>query len=181
MKGMRHTPKTSGNGAADPSDRTVWQRARAADAVFDEAERFLDLAGFADGRLDADDRERVAVLVAGDPDAAADVTAALELAGTQPMPAAARIVARAEALTGAPERGRVIPFIRAARPEIVSVARWGSLAAAIAFAGWIGFALGSDASLAFGQIAQAHDDGAFADLFDPAGGILRNITNGPES
>ncbi len=57
----------------NPVDRRLWQRCRMMDADEDEAARFLDLAAFADGLLDIEERERVAALLAADPEAAADV------------------------------------------------------------------------------------------------------------
>jgi len=60
---------------AEASDRTLWRSAAAAETIEHEGERFLDLAGFADGRLDPDERDRVAERLARDPDAAADVAA----------------------------------------------------------------------------------------------------------
>ena len=57
-------------------DAALWRRARMVDMTMDDGERALDLAGFADLRLDADDRERVAEWLAGDPIAAGDVAAA---------------------------------------------------------------------------------------------------------
>ena len=36
-------------------DRALWQQSRLTDAAPDEAERLIDLAAFADGRLDEDD------------------------------------------------------------------------------------------------------------------------------
>src|SRR5256885_17124511 len=65
---------------AEAADRAVWQRSVTAETVEDEAERFLDLAGFADGRLDADERDRIADRLAQDPEASADVLAARALA-----------------------------------------------------------------------------------------------------
>ena len=40
-------------GSPDP---TLWRRGRDAEIAPEEAERFLDLAGFAEGRLDASPR-----------------------------------------------------------------------------------------------------------------------------
>ena len=53
---------TRRNPAAGLSDAALWRRSRTVDMSEDaaETERYLDLAGFADGRLDPDDRERVA-------------------------------------------------------------------------------------------------------------------------
>src|SRR5207244_1996426 len=111
-------------------------------------ERYLDLAGFADGRLDPDDREQVAERLAGDPVAAGDVAAARALAAgaerTEAMPEAA--ITRASMLVGGGETqgATVIPFplSRGNQPWLHGMARWGSLVAAMAVASWLGFTLG---------------------------------------
>ena len=74
-EGPEHAPNPA-------ADRRLWQRCRTMDADEDEAARFLDLAAYADGLLDIEERERVAALLAADPEAAADVRAAQRL----PMP-----------------------------------------------------------------------------------------------
>src|SRR5207247_32149 len=61
-------------------DAALLRRSRMVEMTPDEAERYLDLAGFADGRLDPDDCERVAEWLAGDPAAAGDIAAARALA-----------------------------------------------------------------------------------------------------
>ena len=58
------------------SDRALWRRSCLTDAPEDEASRFLDLAAFADGLLEPDERDRIAALLAGDPVATDDVAAA---------------------------------------------------------------------------------------------------------
>src|SRR5260370_25921653 len=101
--------------AAGLSDNAVWQKSRLLDIPEDESERFLDLAGFADGQLDPDDRERVAEWLAGDPIAAGDVAAARALgAAAERVQAAPQfIVARASSLVAAhmPHRDKIIPFL----------------------------------------------------------------------
>jgi anti-sigma factor RsiW len=161
-------------------DRTLWQRCRTIDAPEDEAARFLDLAAFAEGRLDPDERDRVAALLALDPAAAADVAAARALAGGlgETPEGLDRVIARAGAILpdtpGIP--GRVVPFrLREHRPILHGVTQWGSLAAAIAIASWLGFAMGSDASLALSQTGPAID----TELLDPGTGFLRDLGEGP--
>jgi len=182
---MARTDQTSDGDPADSSDKAIWEYCRGKDAEPDPAERFLDLAGFADARLDADERERVAALLAGEPEAQGDVVAAQALAAAVQAPAAEAVVARAVALIGegAERRGQVIPFARFARPgpRIYRVASWVSLAASVAVASWLGFALGSDASLAFGQTAQSSEDGFLGDLIDPSSGVLHSINDGLDS
>jgi anti-sigma factor RsiW len=165
----------------ESSDRDLWLRSRATDAPADEAARLLDLAGFADGLLDADERDRVAALVAADPVAAADVAMAQALAGSldeRPV-GFERIVARACALASDSKfsTARVIAF--APRPQhrrvLHGLAQWGSLAAAILVASWLGFSMGSDTSLALRQPGLSSDTSLMPELFDPGTGFLRDF------
>src|SRR5207248_7973058 len=52
----------------DGAERALWRRGAATEIAEDEAERFLDLAGFADGRLDPDEHDRIAERLARDPE-----------------------------------------------------------------------------------------------------------------
>jgi hypothetical protein len=61
---------------------------------------------------------------------------------------------------------------------VQSFAQWGSLAAAIAVASWLGFAMGSDATLALSQPRQPSDSSFLPELFDPASGFLRDLGEG---
>lgn len=163
-------------------DRRLWQRCRMMDADEDEAARFLDLAAYADGLLDIEERERIAALVAADPQAAADVRAAQALADAELTSAGLeRIVARASAIspdTGSVS-GKLVPLAprRGRRLLQVSV-QWGSLAAAIALAGWLGFAMGSDTSLALSDRRQPSASGLLPELFDPGTVLLRDLGEG---
>ena len=163
-------------------DRRLWQRCRTMDADEDEAARFLDLAAYADGFLDAEERDRIAALLAADPEAAADVRAARVLAGAEPTSIGLeRIVARASAIApGAePATGGVVPFAaRRSRRLLPAFAQWGSLAAAIALAGWLGFAMGSDTSRAFSEPRQPSDTMFLPELFDAGPGFLRDLGEG---
>ncbi|MGH7036919.1 MAG: hypothetical protein ACREE4_23825 [Stellaceae bacterium] len=159
------------------ADRAVWLRSLATEAPGDEAERFLDLAAFAEGRLEDEEAERIAALLAGDPQAASDVAAA-----RAPVPSLAdsaavtRAIARACALVtvSAPEHGRLLLFARPAlrRRAVRGVAGWAGLAAALAVVGWLGFAMGSNASLALGMPSQPS---FLTQLVDPDTGILRDF------
>src|SRR4051794_20108288 len=104
---------TGGEPPVEAADQALWRRSATTVTVEDDAERFLDLAGFADGRLDPEERDRIAERAARDPEAAADIAAARALAGrgTFETPPA-DIVERACALVlgPEPERGRVLPF-----------------------------------------------------------------------
>ena len=165
-------------------DRALWQRSCRTDAPEDETARFLDLAAFAEGRLETDDHDRVAAMLAVDPAAAADVAAARALAGriTEPSDGLDRIIARACAIL--PEspiaQGEVLAFRlpRRQRSIVYGLTRWGSLAAAIAVASWLGFAMGSDTSLALSQSGAASETSGLPELFDPGTGFLRDLSDG---
>lgn len=169
--------------APDPAeDRRLWQRCLTMDAEEDEAARFLDLAAYAEGLLDIEERERVAALLAADPEAATDVRAAHALVAAERTSAGLeRIIARASAILSEADSagGKIVPF--APRPDrrlVQTFARWGSLAAAVALAGWLGFAMGSDTSLALNDHRQPSDTGLLPELFDPGTGLLRDLGEG---
>ncbi|MFI4948153.1 MAG: anti-sigma factor family protein [Alphaproteobacteria bacterium] len=171
----------SGAGAA------LWQASCSTDIAEDEAERFLDLAGYADGRLDPDDRERVAAWLAADPVAAGDIAAARRLAAStaglasMPEPAIARACALVDG--GASRQGVVIPFAPRyrSRPTLHGMAGWGSLVAAMAVASWLGFTLGVDTSRSFAQTQQTGDNGFLQELLDPATDSVRDLTGGAQT
>jgi anti-sigma factor RsiW len=164
----------------EPSDHALWQRSRLTDAPADEVARLLDLAGFADGLLDPDERERVADLLTANPTAAADVAAAQTLAGgVDEEPARfERIVAQACALVPAApiSTARVIAFVPRHRRVLHGLAQWGSLAAAILVASWLGFSMGNDTSLALSQPGLSNDNNIMPELFDPGTGFLRDFS-----
>jgi anti-sigma factor RsiW len=163
----------------ESSDRALWQRSRLTDAPADEPARFLDLAGFADGILDADEEERVAAFLAADPAAAADVAAAQVAAGgIDERPAGfERIVARACALVPDPQfsTARIIAFAPRQRRVLHGLAQWGSLAAAILVASWLGFSMGNDTSMALSQPGLTSDTSPVPELFDTGTGFLRDF------
>ncbi|HEV2097557.1 MAG TPA: hypothetical protein VGR45_01385 [Stellaceae bacterium] len=152
--------------------------------------RFLDLAAFADELLDQEEHERVAAILAADPAAAADVAAARAIADGRPAPAYGLdgITERAMALVpdAAPGSGLVQPFrpIPVSRRRWYGVAQWGSLAAALAVASWLGFTMGSGASLELSQPvqqSQAGVDTLLPELLDPATGFLRDLGEGQQT
>jgi anti-sigma factor RsiW len=152
------------------------------DADEDEAARFLDLAAYADGLLDIEERERVAALLTADTEVAADVRAAQALAVAERASAGLeRIIARASAISPEADSasGKIVPFApRHGRRALQTFAQWGSLAAAVVLAGWLGFAMGSDTSLALSDHRQPNDTGLFPELFDPGTGLLRDLGEG---
>src|SRR5260370_29199397 len=169
-------------GPTPAEDRRLWQRCRTMDAGEDETARFLDLAAYADGLLDVEEQERVAALLSADPEAAADVRAAEVLATAERTAAGLeRIIAPACPIspdTGSVS-GKVFPLAsRQGRRLLQSFAQWGSLAAAIALAGWLGFAMGSDASIELSGHRLPNDTGLLPELFYPGTGLLRALGDG---
>jgi anti-sigma factor RsiW len=141
--------------------------------------RFLDLAAFAEGRLETDEHDRVAAALGNDPAAAADVAAAQVLAHgiVEPPDGLDRVITRALAvLPAAPGRIVPLPPPRQHRRILHVLTRWGSLAAAIAIASWLGFAMGSDTSLALSQAGT--DASLLPELLDPGTGFLRDFGEG---
>lgn len=185
---MIRTDNERGEGPDRQSDRLLWQRGRLTDVPEDEAARFLDLAAFADQLLDADEEDRVAALLAADPDAAADVAAARAFGATDQTPAELeRIIPRACAIQphgrqpdAMPARGGVVALTpRLMRRRIIyDFAQWGSIAAALAVASWLGFSMGTDASLALTEPRQPGEATLLPELSDPLTGLLRDLGEG---
>jgi anti-sigma factor RsiW len=168
-------------------DVALWRRSGETDAAPDEAERFLDLAGFVDGQLDPDDHDRVAALLAADATAADDVAAASMLGRMaiheKPLPAnelSPEMLARACALSATDTHTAQIvafPVRRRERSVLQGMARWGSLAAAMAVAGWLGFTLGMDTSQSLTHgVGQTTEDSFLREILDPSTGFLRDLT-----
>jgi anti-sigma factor RsiW len=168
----------------DRTDRNLWELGRVTDVVEDEAERLLDIAAFADGRLDADERDRIAAWLQSHPEAAGDVAAASALVGG----AAHEILpetsfARACALVGGggPSRHAIVvafPPKSARRPGLAALAHWGGLAAAMVVAGWLGFRLGMDTSGMLARSGPGFDDGVAQELFGSSPAFFRDLTGG---
>ncbi len=169
--------------------RTLWQRCCATETSESESERFLDLAALADGMLDDEEHDRIAARVASDRVATADVAAARALStGGIAMPSGIEpIIERAIAIVEpASEQSRKIPAPPAAnrRHILHGAAQWGSLAAAIALTGWLGFAMGSGVSQTLtqpGQSNQLSDENFLPELLDPSTGFLRDLGSGLQS
>ena len=175
-------------GASEPAfgtaERELWRRGSVAEIPENEFDRFLDLSGFADGRLDPDEHDRVADHLAQDPEAAADIAAARALAqrSLTGEVAPAHVIARACALVDEKPAGTagIIPFPRRHRPQptFTGVARWAGLAAALVVASWLGFDLGSMTSAAFGPGMQSPEDNLVRDMLEPSSGFVRDLTEG---
>lgn len=173
---------TSGALPPGTTDRAVWERSQNTEASSEETERFLDLAGFVDRRLDEDERERVAALLARDPDAAADAAAASALTAAMTPAVGEAMIARAVALLDPSEtHGEVVSFpIRQARRQAWrGPAMWSSLAAAVVLAGWFGFDLGSNLP-GITSAVRSYDEASASELLDPATLLLRDLTEGSQ-
>jgi anti-sigma factor RsiW len=159
------------------SDRDLWRQSCRSDAPEDEVARFLDLAAFADGLLEPDEHDRVAALLAEDSAGAEDVAAACALRGEAPPGGFERIVARACAIAPDEPDSHIVAFVpRPRQRRIVHVfAQWGSLAAAIVVASWLGFAMGSDVSRTLRGPLPSSEANFLPELFDPGSGFLRDL------
>lgn len=181
------TPDRATGGARPPAtvDRTLWQRSQGSDTSSAETERFLDLAGFVDERLDDGERASVARLIASDPMAAADAAVARVLDAAALPPASGEIVARATALVDLGQfGGKILSFPHQRQPQPqprpriwTEAARWSGLAAAIALACWLGFDLGGDLP-GIASIARPSDDVGVSEPLDPAPLALRDLSEG---
>jgi anti-sigma factor RsiW len=186
---MNPTDESIEGPAGFEAGRTLWRRCRAVDMPEDAAARFLDLAAFADGMLDDEERDRVAAGLAADPAARDDIAAARTLSGSHgALPGGLeQVIARASAIVAetAPGPGRVLVFRAPLRRRILQgLAQWGSLAAAIIVASWLGFAMGSGASVTLsqpGQTSQIEDANFLPELLDPATGFLRDLGGGQQT
>jgi len=167
-------------GATRSPDYNLWQICRETDAPDDEAARFLELAAFADGILDEDDRERVTAWIDGKAEIMADIAAARALAGAATAEAPDAIIARASAAHPADAAGSAeivrFPLFRHGRADWRGIAHWGSLAAAALVAGWLGFNLGIEAWSDYSQIGKASDE-PITELLDPSAGFMRDLTD----
>ena len=169
----------------DGADPLLWRRSCMVEAVEDECARFLDLAAFSEGRLDPDERERVAEWLQRHPGATDDIEAARALTNVDRREVLSESsMARACALVGTATPsllGAVVAFRARAgrRPVLGPIAQWGSLAAALVVAGWLGFTLGMDTS---GMLARnggpGADDGVAQDLFGLSPAFFRDLTGG---
>jgi anti-sigma factor RsiW len=166
------------------ADRNLWQLSRVTDAVEDESDRLLDLAAFADGRLDPDEQERIAEWLRVRPKFAGDIAAARALASGRAYEVLSETgVARATALvdgSGPSRRGTVIAFPArlGKRPGLAALAHWSGLAAALVVAGWLGFTLGMDTSGMLAPNSPRFDDGVAQELFGSSPAFFRDLTGG---
>lgn len=174
--------------AAFEAGRGLWQRCRVSEVPDSDTERFLDLAAMADGTLDEEEHERVAERLARDPIARADVAAARALCvGGIAMPGGIEaIIGRAGAIldAAAPDPIVTAAALPGGRAMLQAVAQWGSLAAAIAFASWLGFAMGTGVSETLtqpGSVSQISDDNSLPELLDPSTGFLRDLGMGQQT
>jgi anti-sigma factor RsiW len=174
--------------AAFEAGHDLWQRCRASEVPEGDTERFLDLAAMADGTLDEEEHERIAERLALDPVARADVaTARAHGVGGIAMPGGIEaIIERAIAILdeAAPDPIVTAAALPRGRAMLQTVAQWGSLAAAIAFASWLGFAMGTGVSETMTQprsVSQISDENSMPELLDPSTGFLRDLGMGQQT
>jgi hypothetical protein len=129
-------------GLGDEQDRLMWQRWRAGANATSAAPDALQLAAYAEGRLDETDAEAVENFLAAYPDALNEIVAARAAIETPAIGASDDIIAKACALV--PMRETVVPLRRPAVRWHNALA-WGSIAASLVAASFVGFTAGSDA------------------------------------
>ena len=172
---------------SDLPDAALWRHSLTVDVNEDETERYLDLAGYADGLLDADEAERIAEWLGRDPLAAADVTAARALAETAALDSIPGAIAqRACALVveiPPDPASNVVAFRPRPHPRVAlqGLARWGSMVAAAVVAGWLGLTLGIDTSRSLAPRGQVSDESLLHEMIDPSPGFLRDLTDGRQT
>jgi hypothetical protein len=204
---MADDKRTRGEGPETASDALLWRRWQAACEAADAADGedildFMALATLAEGRLDGG-TERAALdrALALDPALIDDVAAARDLdvrldalptVGPRAIDRAAALVSPKLAVAAAAGGGRQSAEIHAFRPRpgkggvqrrafsVGYAVRWAALAASLAFTGYFGFALGSDAysSLISADTAgQGGSGGSLIELMDPPTGIFNGISD----
>ena len=164
----RRWQATEGAATASPMTDTV---------TLDE----LTLAAHAEGRLSPDLARTIDAVLDDAPDLAADVAiarlGAADLGGGDAAAETlASVIARASALVPA-SGDRVIAFRAAApRPEPSwrMAVRWGALAASLAMVSYLGFALGSNATMVLAALNQ--QAGVSDELLDPPTGFLSGLS-----
>lgn len=164
-----------------PQPRELWQRWRMAvlehegeTADGGTAPDELTLAAYADGRLDEAEAAAVAAYLADHPELAADVEAARGAAG--PIAAGddatlAQMIARAAALVPG-DGDRVLVFPGARRRPAWRAANWSALAASLLVVGYLGFAVGSDASRSLVALDPAGATAMADPVLDPPIGLF---------
>jgi hypothetical protein len=192
-------PGSIGDMPADGENgRALWRRSRSQEMPADDPALLLDLAAFAEGGLDPEEAACLSALVDEMPEIATDIAVARSLAGTEGERnlLVDRVIARAASLepgagddAGSP--GNVVEFRRplilkpmgrggpgrSGHRELQRFAQWGSVAAAVVLASWLGFAMGRDASSAITQFEQPSEDGLLREVFDPSTGFMRDLAD----
>lgn len=131
-------------GLGDEQERLMWQRWRA-DAAASAAPDALQLAAYAEGRLDETNAEAVENFLAAYPDTLNEIVAARAATETPAIGASDDIIAKACALVSS--RGTIETVVPLRRPALRwhNALAWGSIAASLVAASFVGFTAGSDA------------------------------------
>jgi anti-sigma factor RsiW len=159
-------------------DASLWQRWRLGTRPISSGSPPdpVQLAAYADGRLDEIRAEPVEDWLASHPEMLADLIAARAAGAAAPPAAPEAVIARASALV-APTDAKIVSFAVAAavrRRSWRMAAAWSGLAASLLVTSLGGFALGDRAYLNFtgGSDAAATSDSAVHDLLDPPTGLF---------
>ena len=155
-------------------DAALWQRWRPeARAAAGEAAA-LDLAAYAEGRLDEAQAEPVEAWLFAHPDGLVEL-AAVRAAAVAPLPQATEaMIARAAALI-APAAATVVPFRArriASRPSWRMAMAWGGIAASLLATSLVGFTIGNSAYLTFVGASPPAAESTLHELLDPPSAIF---------
>jgi len=155
-------------------DAALWQRWRlqAHSAAGDAAA--LDLAAYAESRLDEAQAEPVEAWLFANPEALAELSA-VRAAAVEPLPQAPEaMIARAAALV-APAAATVVPFRprhAAPRPSWRMAIAWSGMAASLMATSLVGFTIGNNAYLTFVGTDQPVAESTLHELLDPPSAIF---------
>lgn len=158
------------NGPGDETEeRALWRRWRQVAAGNAATPDALDLAAYAEGRLDEAEAMAIETWLAAHPEILADVQMARVLAPAPSDTSHAAIVAKACALvTGSrltPANSNVVPLHRGMAAWRSALA-WSSVAASLVAASLVGFTMGSEAYQRLAQTQVQPSDNVPADILD---------------
>jgi anti-sigma factor RsiW len=155
-------------------DAALWQRWRLQARPATEAAA-LDLAAYAEGRLDESQAAPVEDWLFTQPEALAELAAARAAAEAEARPEAPEgLIARAAALVETPS-ATVVLFRRAAAPPLPSwrmAVAWAGIAASLFATSMVGFSIGNSAYLNFAGTGQPAVESPLRELLDPPSAIF---------
>jgi anti-sigma factor RsiW len=153
-------------------DAALWQRWRLQAHLPANEAAALDLAAYAEGRLDEMQAEPVEAWLFAHPEALADLAAARAAKALPQAPES--LIARAAALVEAPA-ATIVPFRprpAAPRPSWRIAMAWSGMAASLLATSLVGFTIGNSAYLNFADTGQPAAESTIHELLDPPGAVF---------